>query len=147
MLGLIGLIVLACLADLEPTGNKQKRRRQYEDEEDRALDRPRRRRRVDDDEEGYEADDRPRRRQRPDDDADDEAEDRPKRRTSRSEDEELEDEPLPKKEQVRERPPPPVVPDTQLVQCSKCQKKLKIPATLIGKKVKCPACNGVFVAE
>jgi len=165
-LGLIGLIVLGSLSDLETTKKKKKkRRRRYEDEEDRDDDRPRkkrrrvddddddydddrpRRRRRDDEEDGYEDEDRPRRRRRPDDDDDYEDEDRPKRRTNRSEDEELEEEPLPKNEQMREKRPAPVVRDTQVVQCSKCQKSLKIPATLIGKKVKCPACDGVFLAE
>jgi len=165
--GVVALVVLACLPDLaSDRKKKKKRRRRYDDEEDRDDDRPRkkrrrvddedddydddrprRRRRADDDGDGYEDEDRPRRRRRPDDDDAYEDEDRPKRRTSRSEDEELEDEPLPKNEQVREKRPAPVVRDTQLVQCSKCQKNLKIPATLIGKKVKCPACDGVFLAE
>jgi hypothetical protein len=34
-----------------------------------------------------------------------------------------------------------------VVNCTKCQKKLKIPDELLGKKVKCPTCSAVFTAE
>lgn len=33
---------------------------------------------------------------------------------------------------------------TLLIRCSGCQKQLKIPETLVGKKVKCPACGAVL---
>jgi hypothetical protein len=39
------------------------------------------------------------------------------------------------------------VPDgTAMIQCAGCQRKLKVPATVMGKKVKCPACGATFVA-
>jgi hypothetical protein len=68
-------------------------------------------------------------------------------------DEDFDDEPLPKKkEQVQAKlPAPPPVPANaaagKIVQCSSCQKKLKIPATAVGKKVKCPGCGEAFVAK
>ena len=36
--------------------------------------------------------------------------------------------------------------DKVLVQCSNCQKKLKVGANMVGKKVKCPGCGTAFVA-
>jgi len=33
-----------------------------------------------------------------------------------------------------------------VVQCSNCQKRLKVAATSVGKKVKCPGCGTAFVA-
>jgi len=35
---------------------------------------------------------------------------------------------------------------TIMIQCSGCQRRLKVPANVIGKKVKCPACGAAFVA-
>ena len=34
----------------------------------------------------------------------------------------------------------------QLIQCTSCNKKLRVPDNLIGKKVKCPACGSTFMA-
>jgi hypothetical protein len=50
---------------------------------------------------------------------------------------------------AHEVPPPkhsPANAAAELVACTKCQKKLKIPAHLIGKKVKCVGCGASFVA-
>jgi len=33
-----------------------------------------------------------------------------------------------------------------VVQCSNCQERLKVAATSVGKKVKCPGCGTAFVA-
>ena len=37
--------------------------------------------------------------------------------------------------------------DKVVVQCSNCQKKLKVAAKSIGKRVKCPGCGTAFLAE
>jgi hypothetical protein len=42
--------------------------------------------------------------------------------------------------------PPSTGDDKVLVQCSNCQKKLKVGAHMVGKKVKCPGCGTAFVA-
>src|SRR5437773_5731860 len=34
----------------------------------------------------------------------------------------------------------------QLIQCTSCSKKLRVPYNLAGKKVKCPACGSTFMA-
>jgi hypothetical protein len=34
-----------------------------------------------------------------------------------------------------------------IINCPECDKKLKVPENLLGKKVKCPGCAGMFVAE
>jgi phage FluMu protein Com len=34
----------------------------------------------------------------------------------------------------------------QLIQCTSCSKKLRVPDTLAGKKVKCPSCGSTFMA-
>lgn len=34
----------------------------------------------------------------------------------------------------------------ELVACPNCERKLKVPAALLGKRVKCPECQGVFTA-
>ncbi len=62
-----------------------------------------------------------------------------------------------KKAQRRARPDAPsddklldpkTVPDGPVtVACSNCQKRLRIPAALNGKRVKCPQCKSVFVAD
>jgi hypothetical protein len=175
-LGLIGLIVLLCLREVEPALRKKKkkkrprrvededdyddrpqrrrsvneddyeeeersrRRRPREDDDDEDDDRPRRRRSVDEDD--YEEEERPRRR-RPREDDDDEEDTRPRRRAIRSD----QDEPAPRSEQVRAKPPGGVGGDSLMVTCSECEKNLRIPARLAGRKVKCPACNGIFVAQ
>src|SRR5262245_58674071 len=35
----------------------------------------------------------------------------------------------------------------EIVQCPQCSRSLRVPDDLLGKKVKCPTCNGMFVAE
>jgi predicted Zn finger-like uncharacterized protein len=34
----------------------------------------------------------------------------------------------------------------EIVQCPECQRKLKVPDNLLGKKVKCPTCGATFTA-
>ena len=34
-----------------------------------------------------------------------------------------------------------------IVSCPECEKKLRVPDNLIGKKVKCPGCQGMFTAN
>jgi predicted Zn finger-like uncharacterized protein len=34
----------------------------------------------------------------------------------------------------------------EIVQCSECQRKLKVPDSLLGKRVKCPTCGTTFTA-
>jgi predicted Zn finger-like uncharacterized protein len=34
----------------------------------------------------------------------------------------------------------------EIVQCPECQRKLKVPENLLGKKVKCPTCGATFTA-
>src|SRR5437899_1406496 len=34
----------------------------------------------------------------------------------------------------------------ELIQCPSCDRKLRVPDNLIGKKVKCPSCSKTFVA-
>jgi DNA-directed RNA polymerase subunit RPC12/RpoP len=33
------------------------------------------------------------------------------------------------------------------IACDKCEKRLKIPETVVGRPIKCPACGSVFKAE
>jgi hypothetical protein len=130
LLSLIGLIVLACLPDLAPYGESRTGRR--------------RRRRPDDYDDYEEEDDRPRRRRR-----------------RYADDEDLEDgdfteppnpPPLPPKLKMRAEEPiqaeaiMPVAAEHRIVACAKCQKSLRFPSALAGKKVKCPSCGDVFVA-
>ncbi len=141
LLSIIGLIVLALLKDEAPDGRV---RRRADDDDDDEEDRPRRRRRRDEDEEeeprsrrsrrdeDEDEDDRPRRRRR---DEEDEEERRPERaRVEDEEDEEAEAPPLPKPAAA-----------TRIVECPKCQRKLKIPSNVAGKKIKCTGCGEVFV--
>jgi hypothetical protein len=173
-LGLIGLIVLACLSEVEPTRKKRKIRRprfEEEDEDERPTKKRRRPRIEDEAEEDYE-DERPARRRRPareDEDEDYEEERSGKRRRPAIEDEEDEEEERPVKkrrppvdedeeEEEREervqkpakgppsRPAAAAAKDASVVRCSNCQKSLRVPATVLGKKVKCPACGTAFVA-
>jgi hypothetical protein len=100
-------------------------------------------------------DDRPRlRRRRRDDFEEDEdsAADRPAKRRRDEGDQFQSDEPPPKTSPVRAAGPPPPIhmpsaEDALVIQCSSCQKKLKVPANVMGKKVKCPFCGAAFVAE
>ncbi len=134
-LSIIGLIVLACLKDLVPDGEVRKRRRPRDREED-----------YDDE---YDDDGpRRRRRRREDDDVDEEDDDQPRRRKrSRDEDDdELEASPSRKEEVIEAEAIKPAVPEKKLVTCTNCQKSLKVSASLIGKKVKCPGCGEVFAA-
>ncbi len=107
-------------------------------------------------------DDRPRRkvsaRQDRDDDFDDE-DDRPRKKAGARRDDDFEDEEPPRPTAIKPRAAPPPVPaappaksapasagGSSLVQCSNCNRKLKVPATAVGKKVKCPSCGSIFVA-
>ncbi len=132
-LSLIGLIVLACLKDMAPSGRikKKKKRRQREEDDDEEDDRPRRRRRRDEEEDLDDDDDRPR-----------------QRRRSRDDDEDDLDEPPPPrpKKVIDAEAIKPVNAEKRIVTCSNCQKSLKVPGSLAGKKVKCPSCGDVFVA-
>jgi hypothetical protein len=140
----VGFTIVAILPDQGRLRKKRRRRRRVDDDDGYEEEGRRPRRRRADVADDYEDEDRPRRKRRREDEDDYEDEDRPRRRPARSEDEEVADESPPKNQQVREGPP--AARDTRLVQCSSCQRSLKIPATLIGKKVKCPACKEVFVA-
>jgi hypothetical protein len=102
-------------------------------------------------------DDRPRsrrRRRRDDFEADEDFEaERPARRRRRNEDDEFRsDEPPPRTSPMKAAnlPPPAPMPSPDgalVVKCSACQKDLKVPANVMGKKVKCPLCGAAFVAE
>jgi predicted Zn finger-like uncharacterized protein len=136
LLSIVGLIVLACLKDLAPGGKvrsgKRTRDDDYEDDDDED-DRPRRRRSRDEEEDFEDDDDRPRRRRPRDDEEDDEELDAPP--------------PPPKKKVIADATAiKPADPDKKLVTCPHCQKSLKVPASAIGKKVKCPGCSEVFAA-
>jgi hypothetical protein len=165
LLGIIGLVALALLKDLEPERRrkKKKRPRRIDESEEYEQDRPRKKRRPTEDDDEDDDDVRPRRRRRVTDATDDDEDedqplprkrlvddedyeeaDRSKRRTASSR-HEPEVEPAAKKEPVREKQPAGVA--TRLIECAHCQKPLKVPASLAGKKVKCPACNEVFVVE
>ena len=111
----------------------------FEEDEDRGRRRGKARSRDrsrDEDEEDEEEDDRERRRRkarRRDDDYDDETEEEPPRKTT----------------PVKAAPPP--VParaanEPTVVQCPGCNKRLRVPANVAGKKVKCPECGNAFVA-
>jgi hypothetical protein len=102
---------------------------------------------YDDEEDDYD-DDRDSRRRKPS---------KAKARIEDDEDDFEEEEPPRKVSSVKAAPPPPPLPkkpaapvvaasDAVIVQCSGCQKKLKVPATAVGKKVKCPGCGTAFVA-
>jgi predicted Zn finger-like uncharacterized protein len=82
----------------------------------------------------YDEDDRPRSRRRDRDDLDDDQfrGDEPRR-------------PSPVQASGATAPPAPAG-DNAMIQCPACQKRLKVPANVIGKKVKCPACAATFVA-
>ncbi len=143
-LSLIGLIVLACLQDLEP--ETRKRRRPRDDDYEDNWDRPRtKRRRRDDDDEEEPGDDRPRRKMKRRDDEQD-----------LSADENFEEE-RPSRNRPRKHTSPPednredalapvALPQDRLVKCPQCQKSLKVPASAAGKKIKCPACAQIFPA-
>jgi Transmembrane protein 43 len=36
---------------------------------------------------------------------------------------------------------------TTMVVCAECNKRLKIPSAVVGKKIRCPVCKGAFVAQ
>jgi hypothetical protein len=136
-LSLIGLIVLACLPDKAPDGrsgtrNKRKEVEDYDDDDD---DRPRRKRgRVEDDEDDDSEQSRPRPRGT-------------RRSSSRDPDEEdIDEAPPPGKQAVSEAivVAEAVPPAHRLVNCAKCQKSLKIPGNVAGKKVRCPSCGEIF---
>lgn len=120
-----------------------------------------------DDEYDDDFDDRPRKkvsaRRDRDDDSDDEedVDDRPRKRLPPPVEDEFDDAGAkprsssikPAAEKTAPKPPPAVpAPKAQaagassVVSCSSCGRKLKVPATAIGKKVKCPGCGNAFVA-
>jgi len=127
-----------------------------------------RRRKVRRDRDGYEDDyddddfdDRPRKKisargGRDDDfDDDDDRDERPRKRLPPPDDD-FDDE-APRSARIKAaapKPPPLPIPapkapaagDSSVVECSSCGRKLKIPATAVGKKVKCPSCGNAFVA-
>jgi hypothetical protein len=82
-----------------------------------------------------------RRREEYDEDEDDEEEDNRRPARSRRAQDESDDEPI---EAVTAEP---IVEVPKRVSCSNCQKALRIPGKLVGKKVKCPACGKSFVAK
>lgn len=119
---------------------------------------PRGRKKLRRDEEGYEDDyededehDRPRKKLAARDDDFDDDDDRPRKKLP-APDDDFEDEPRPTAIKTPPKPPPlPVAKsapaaDASIVQCTSCGRKLKIPATAVGKKVKCPGCGTAFVA-
>ncbi len=69
---------------------------------------------------------------------------------------ELEDEPAPPPKPSAEKktapePMKPLAPISKgvaiFVECPACERKLRVPEELLGKKVKCPGCGGTFVGE
>ena len=45
------------------------------------------------------------------------------------------------------KPAPPSLPKKIYVACTECESKLKVATTSLGKKMKCPKCSAVFVAN
>ena len=45
------------------------------------------------------------------------------------------------------KPAPAVTPEKVYVACTECESKLKVATTSLGKKMKCPKCSAVFVAN
>jgi hypothetical protein len=73
---------------------------------------------------------------------------RPRRsRRTQEDDEEASAEPPPlPRPQATGKPIKPAMSDKIAVKCPICQKALKVPEHVVGKKVKCPSCGGAFVA-
>jgi hypothetical protein len=88
---------------------------------------PRSRRRDDEFDDQFDDDDRPRGRRR--------------HRKDGSDEQFTPERPAPKPPQTAGR-----TADTVMIQCTGCRNNLRVPANVIGKKVKCPACGAVFVA-
>jgi hypothetical protein len=128
--------------------------------------RKKKKRRLDDEDEEEEdedfEDDRPPRKKKPardEDLEDEEEEERPRRKEAikkasrdrdyEDEDEEEEEAPRPKSSGIKKPAPAPAKPaagEPTVVECENCNRKLRVPPTAIGKKIKCPGCGSVFVA-